>query len=82
MEVKDVNFKRFIADEGMALKWINTEWDYIHQKRYNRTHMSPYDAVIDINNLVGDVEEIPMKEFLDEHEYLYVGVLGRNIDNK
>lgn len=76
MEVKDVNYKRFVASEGMALKWINIEWDYIYQKPYNRLCMSPYDTVVDINNIVGKVEEIPMKVFMEEHEYLYTSVFG------
>ena len=74
MEARDVNFKRFVASEGMALKWVNIEWDYIRQKPYNRICMSPYDIVLDINNLVGKVEEIPMENFIKEHEYLYVGM--------
>ena len=66
MEVKDVNFKRFIADEGMALKWKVKSWDYRENKATEGYMYSPYDAVIDINSVIGNVEEITREQYEEE----------------
>ena len=46
MEVKDVNFKRFVASKGMALKWKVKSWDYCKQEATEGVIWSPYDAVM------------------------------------
>ena len=66
MEVKDVNFKRFIADEGMALKWKVKSWDYRENKAMEGYMYSPYDAVIDINSVIGNVEEVTREQYEEE----------------
>lgn len=66
MEVKDVNFKRFIADEGMALKWKVKSWDYRENKPTENCRYSPYEALVDINEVIGNVEEITMEQYNEE----------------
>jgi len=66
MEVKDVNFKRFIADEGMALKWKVKSWNYRENKSTEGFRYSPYEALVDINEVVGNVEEITMEQYNEE----------------
>lgn len=66
MEVKDVNFKRFIADEGMALKWKVKSWNYCENRVTEGYMYSPYDAVIDINSVIGNVEEITREQYEEE----------------
>lgn len=66
MEVKDVNFKRFIADEGMALKWKVKSWDYRENKAMEGYMYSPYEALIDINSVIGNVEEITREQYEEE----------------
>lgn len=66
MEVKDVNFKRFIADEGMALKWKVKSWDYRENKVTEGYMYSPYEALIDINSVIGNVEEITREQYEEE----------------
>lgn len=58
MEVKETNYKRFIAGEGKALRWVEINELYNNFVRY-----SPYEEVIDVNNIVGDVEEITHEEY-------------------
>lgn len=58
MEVKETNYKRFIAGEGKALKWIEINELYNNFVRY-----SPYEEVIDVNNILGEVEEITHEEY-------------------
>ena len=66
MESKDVNFKKFIADEGMALKWKIKLWDYQKNEVVEEYFWSPYEALIDINTLIGQVEEIPYEQYVEE----------------
>ena len=66
MEVKDVNFKRVVASKGMALKWKVNSWDYCKQEATERVIWSPYDAVIEFNNTIGEVEEIAFSQNEDE----------------
>lgn len=66
MEVKDVNFKRFIADEGMALKWKVKSWHYKENKPVESYRWSTYDAIIDINEVIGKVEEITLEQYKEE----------------
>lgn len=69
MKVKDVNFKRFVASEGMALKWKVKSWNYSKETVTESPIWSPYDALIDINNIVGSVEEIPMEQYKEETKH-------------
>lgn len=66
MEVKETNYKRFIASEGKALKWSEEHWDYTNRKKFITERYSPYDAIIDVNILVGGVEEVPFEEYEKE----------------
>lgn len=66
MEVKEVNLKRFVAKEGKALKWKVKSWLYNESKPTEGYRWSPYDAVIDINELIGEVEEIPFEQYKEE----------------
>ena len=60
MEVRDTNFKKFIASEGMALKWEEERWNYL-QKCYEVSETySPYEALIDLNSVIGEVTEVPI----------------------
>lgn len=63
MEIRETNFKRFIAAEGMALKWTAERWNY-HEKRSEPTlSYSEHEALIDLNSLIGKVEEVPVAEY-------------------
>jgi hypothetical protein len=73
MEVKDVNFKRFVASEGMALKWKVNSWDYCKQEATEGAIWSPYDAVIDLNSIIGEVEEIPFSQYEEETKHCCLG---------
>ena len=73
MEVKDVNFKRVVASKGMALKWKVNSWDYCKQEATEGVIWSPYDAVIDFNNIIGKVEEIPFSQYEEETKHCCLG---------
>lgn len=74
MEVKDINFKRFIADEGMALKWKVKSWNYRENEATEGYMYSPYEALIDINSVIGNVEEITKEQY--EEETKTFGICG------
>ena len=76
MEIKDVNYKRFVASEGMALKWKVKSWDYREQKATEGFVWSPYEALIDLNSIIGEVEEIPFSQYKEETKHCCVE-LGR-----
>lgn len=76
MEIKDVNYKRFVASEGMALKWKVKSWDYCKQNATERFVWSPYEALIDLNNIIGEVEEIPFSQYKEETKHCCVELGG------
>lgn len=69
MKVKDVNFKRFVPSKGMALKWKVISWDYCKQEATEGFHWSPYEVLIDLNNIIGEVEEIPFSQYKEETKH-------------
>ena len=73
MEVKDVNFRRVVASKGMALKWKVKAWDYCKQEATEGFIWSPYDAVIDLNEIIGEVEEIPFSQYEEETKHCCLG---------
>ena len=73
MEVKDVNLKRFVVSDGMALKWKVKSWDYFKQEAKEGFILSPYDALIDINSIIGKVEEIPFSQYEEETKHCCLG---------
>ena len=66
MEIREVNFKRFIASEGKALKWSENYWDEFGGVWQIVTHVSSRDAMIDVNSVVGEVKEISYEEYTEE----------------
>lgn len=66
MEVKEVNYKRFVPSEGMALKWKVKSWDYRENKATEGYMYYPYEALIDINSIIGNIEEITMEQYKEE----------------
>lgn len=63
MEVKEVNYKRFVPSEGMALKWKTREYNIFEEKISEQVRIVPHEMTIDTNTLIGEVEEISMEEY-------------------
>lgn len=63
MEVKEVNYKRFVPSEGMALKWKTREYNIFEEKISEQVRRVPHEMTIDTNTLIGEVEEITMEEY-------------------
>lgn len=63
MEVKEVNFKRFVPSEGMALRWTTKEYNVFSERIEEQTRSVPHEMTIDVNTLIGEVEEITMEEY-------------------
>ena len=63
MEVRDTKFKKFIAAEGMALKWNEERWNFLHKRYEVSETYSPYEALIDVNGVIGEVTEVPITEY-------------------
>ena len=74
MDIKDVNYKRFVASEGMALKWKMRMFHYGENKVVEDYVWSRYDAVIDLNSLIGKVEEIPVEQYEKETSHCCLGL--------
>ena len=69
MEFKDVNFKRVVASKGMALKWKEFCYDYQKKEMVESERWAEKDAFIDENNLIGEVEEIPYSQYMEETKH-------------
>lgn len=69
----EVKFKRFVASKGMALKWKVKSWDYCKQEATEGFVWSPYEALIDLNDVVGEVEEIPFSQYKEETKHCCIG---------
>lgn len=69
MKVENVEFKRFTPCENMALRWKEKYWNNYEKKIEVMTLYSSVSAVIDINNLEGEVEEITFDQYMKESPY-------------
>lgn len=76
MEKKKVNFVRYTSSEGMSLKWKEFGYDYQKKKMEESTRWEEKDAIIDENNLIGEVEEIPYSQYLEETKHCAFGSIG------
>ena len=63
MKISNVKLKRYTAGKGKSLKWY--EWVINPNTRENESVLrySEYIAVIDTNQLDGDVMEVPYGEY-------------------
>lgn len=66
MEVRETNFKRFIAGEGMALRWKQSWIHPVTGERKEDYSYTPKEVVLDANSLEFDVEEIPLSQYDEE----------------
>ena len=58
MEIKETNFKKFIPSKDKALRWT------VNRSLYgNVLEYSPCEEVIDVNCIVGEVEEVDYEEY-------------------
>lgn len=78
MKISNVILKRYTAEKGKSLKWY--EWVINPNTRESERVLrySECTAVIDTNQLDGDVMEIPhdeYKEWWDNNHY-YLGLTG------
>ena len=69
MEIKDVNFKRFVASEGMSLRWKERCYDYREKKIMEGVKWAEKVALVDVNALIGEVEEIPFSQYKEETKH-------------
>lgn len=78
MKISNVVLKRYTADKGKSLKWY--EWVMNPKTREcdRVLRYSEYTAVIDTNQLDGDVMEIPCEEYKEwwGNNYHCLGVTG------
>ena len=63
MEIRDTNFKKVKATDGMAIKWKEERWNYLHGCYEVSEAYSPNDALVDMNSIVGEITEVPMSEY-------------------
>lgn len=69
MEKKKVKFARYTSSEGMSLKWKEFGYDYSKKSIEESTRWAEKDAFIDENNLIGEVEEIPYSQYMEETKH-------------
>ena len=78
MKISNVVLKRYTAEKGNSLKWY--EWAMNQNTRESERVLryAEYTAVIDTNQLDGDVMEIPYGEYKEwwDKNYYCLGVTG------
>ena len=78
MKISNVLLKRYTAEKGKSLKWY--EWVINPNTRENERVLrySECSAVIDINQLDGNVVEIPYEEYKEwwDKNYHCLGLTG------
>ena len=71
METKEVKFIRFIASEGKSLNWKEQMWSDSKKQWIASDQWARKDAIIDINNLVGEVREVTPEEYSKGIAHMY-----------
>ena len=78
MKISNVTLKRYTADKDKSLKWY--EWVMNSTTRENERVLrySECSAIIDTNQLDGEVMEIPIDEYKKwwDNNYLCLGMTG------
>lgn len=64
MEIRETNYKRFIASDGKALRWKEKSWNYQNKCEEDREYYSDHEALIDESRLVEKVVEVPYSEYI------------------
>lgn len=76
MEIKEVNLKRLVPKEGMALKWKERYWNSLEEKFEEYPTLSLNSVMIDLDNIVGEVEEITMEQYKEEIKSCEIALRG------
>lgn len=85
MKTSDIVLKRYTADKGKSLKWYEWVVNYDTREIERVVRYAEYTAVIDTNQLDGDVMEIPCeeyKEWWDNNNYHCLGIQDYDNRNK
>ena len=72
MEIKEVNFKRYIPAEGKALKFVVSRYNFHTNEMERATIYSNCPVTIDIND-ASDIEEVSIEEY---NEYVRNNSVG------
>ena len=78
MKASDVALKRYTADKGKSLKWYEWAMNPNTRESDRVLRYAECTAVIDTNQLDGDVMEIPYEEYKEwwDNNYHCLGVAG------
>ena len=71
MNISDIALKRYTADKGKSLKWYESLMNPNTRECERVLHYSECTAVIDTNQLIGDVMEIPYEEYKEWRDNNY-----------
>ena len=78
MTISDIALKRYTASKGKSLKWYECVINPNTRERDRVLRYSECTAVIDINQLDGEVMEIPYEEYKEwwDNNRHCLGVIG------
>lgn len=78
MKISNVVLKRYTAEKGKSLKWYELVMNPNTGESERASRYAEYTAVIDTNQLDGDVMEIPRDEYKEwwDNNYHCLGVTG------
>ena len=78
MKISDIVLKRYTACKGKSLKWYEWVTDPKTREEERVLRYAEYSAVININELAGEVLEIPYEEYKEwwDNNYHCLGVTG------
>ena len=68
MKRQDVNYVRFTASDGKSLQWKEKMWDYNQNKEVEEVMYAQKTTIIDINQLIGEVKEIPYEVYQEWYD--------------
>lgn len=78
MKISNVVLKRYTADKGKSLKWYEWVMNPSTRESERVLRYAECTAVIDTNQLDGDVVEVPYEEYKEwwDNNYLSLGIAG------
>lgn len=71
MKTEKLTMMRFTAEDGKSLQWTQKVYDIVSHKIVEAPQFAERTTIITLEDLVGEVEEIPFMTYREWHNKMY-----------
>lgn len=71
MKTEKLTMMRFTAEDGKSLQWTQKVYDVVNYKIVEELQFAERTAIIALEDLVGEVEEIPFMTYREWRNKIY-----------